>query len=132
MAGNMKATLILATLALALVDPILAGAQPTPAPTQMVWARTDGRLIQGNPRLVRRAKAARAICKGARASAAASIGQIHYHSRYGVINSGAAEQQRQNMLESLVNNCMAKRGYIYVTSQEAEARRAAAANDRRK
>jgi predicted phage gp36 major capsid-like protein len=132
MAANMKATLILAALASALVEPLSAAAQPTPAPTQMVWARTDGRLIQDNPRLVRRAKSARAICKGARASAAASMGQLHYHSHYGVINSGAAEQQRQNMLESLVNNCMAKRGYIYVTSQEAEARRVAAAKDRRK
>jgi hypothetical protein len=93
---------------------------------KQVWVRADGQSIRGNPRLEQQGQIDLTICKGETQKAAVGMAPIYYSGIAGAVNAAMIEQQRGSALKDVAIGCMAEKGYILSTEEEAEARRAAA------
>jgi hypothetical protein len=91
-----------------------------------VFVRADGQSIRGNPRLEQQAELDKAVCIGETQKAAVGMPPIYYQGLAGAINAGIIEGQRQNALMDVAIGCLASKGYILSTQEEAEARYLAA------
>jgi hypothetical protein len=94
---------------------------------KMVWVRIDGQSVRSNPKLEQQFVLDGTICKGETQKSAVGMAPIYYRGIAGAINASIIENQRESALMDVAKGCMAEKGYIYVTEQEADARFAAAA-----
>ncbi|MBB3020656.1 hypothetical protein FHR70_003742 [Microvirga lupini] len=111
----------------------LAGCQTTADQQQpkKVFVRADGQSIRGNPRLEQQAELDKTICIGETQKAAVGMSPIYYRGVVGAIQAGMIENQRQSALLDVAIGCMASKGYVVSTEEEAAARQAARSRPRR-
>lgn len=100
----------------------LAGCQTTAQQPRKAFVRADGQSIRGNPRLEQQAELDKTICIGETQKAAVGMAPIYYQGIAGAINAGIIEGQRQNALMDVAIGCLASKGYILSTEEEAERR----------
>jgi hypothetical protein len=90
---------------------------------KMVWIRTDGDYIRGNPAHEQKAELDKLACLGEAQKANVSGVTITGGGLYGAI----AAANREKAVVDVGKGCMADRGYLYVAEAEAPSRLAAAA-----
>lgn len=90
---------------------------------QMVWMRADGQRVGSNPALQSQFELDKIACNGEMQKAGLSGTQF---CRSGV-DCAIASSVRGNQMEAVGKGCMADRGYLYVSVDEAEARMSAMA-----
>ena len=104
----------------------LAGCQTTgEQQPKKVWVRADGQSIRGNPKLEQQGELDLTVCRGETQKAAVGMAPIYYRGIAGAINASIIESQRQDALLDVIKGCMASKGYILSTEEEAAARQAA-------
>ena len=94
------------------------------------WMRADLRRISGDPERERQAALDKAVCLGETQKSAVGMAPVSYRGIGGAIDAAILENQRGDALKDVAKGCMAQRGYLYVTREEAEAQLAAAESDR--
>jgi hypothetical protein len=88
---------------------------------QMVWMRADAQRISGNPALQQQLELDKIACNGEMQKAGLSGTQFCR----GLADCMVASSIRGGQMESVGKGCMADRGYLFVSADEAEARFAA-------
>jgi hypothetical protein len=89
-------------------------------PVDMVWVRTDGRVIKSDPVLLHQAEIDRTICGG-------DTGRAGLTGLNPVTPDGGnrrISERRGELSADVMRGCMAEKGYVYVRADEAEARSA--------
>jgi hypothetical protein len=123
------------TMKLIPVALLLAGCQTTAqqqqGPQQPVWARADGRMIRGNAALEQQWQMDTTYCKAEAYKAGLSAGPIYWQGIAGAIAADIAENNRSKAMVEIAKGCMAGKGYIQISMEEAEARRLRQAGRRR-
>jgi hypothetical protein len=108
-------------LALLVAAGCLAGCQTAAPPEQLLWLRTDGQRMSGDPALESRARADLAFCQ--RQAEAAGVGNVDI--TQGAISSAAASNPAYAASISAARACMGARGYALVPQSQAAATSAA-------
>jgi len=122
----MKSTLI----AVGVAALVLAGCQTTAEQPQRGWVRVDGRPMIGNPQLTQQLQIDQTICLGETSKAASGMQPVYWRGIGGAIQAQMIENQRTDMLTNVAKGCMAEKGYMLMTAEEAAAFRASRAQSR--
>jgi uncharacterized lipoprotein YajG len=96
---------------------MLAGCAAAP---KTLWVRVDGQRVRDNPVLMQRGEVDRTICLGERQRATLSGVTVAPGGLYGAI----AAQERGHAGYQVAAGCMAEKGYLLVTEDQAEAKSA--------
>lgn len=110
------------TAGMAVAALVLAGCATTP-PVEMMWVRTDGERMTGNPALEAQFEVDGAVCRGRMASSQAGMPVVYHNgSLAGAFDAAATQATQRAALEDVGRGCMAERGYLYVPKQEVDAK----------
>lgn len=100
------------------IVPVLMGVMlsgcATEPPVKMTWIRIDG--SRPDPAQY---EVDATICQGAMAQAAVGQTPVYYSGLAGAIAAGAIVAERNQGIEAIGKGCMAQRGYLRVTEEEA-------------
>jgi hypothetical protein len=108
----------------------LAGCQTTSQQSQMTWVRIDGQSSINNPKIQQQFQIDRLVCQGETNKAASNMQPVYWRGIAGAVQAQMVENQRTDTLKGVAEGCMAEKGYIQVTMEEAQARNAARSRPR--
>ena len=103
----------------------VAGCQTAGQKQNITFVRADGRPMRGNAKLEQQFQLDATICKGEMQKIAAGAAPIYYSGIVGAVNAEMIAQGKKNALLDVGKGCMAERGYVQISEEEAEARRLA-------
>lgn len=95
----------------------VTGCATAPPPVQKVWVRTDGQRSADNPALKQEFELAKTACFGQANAAGLSGTQLCR----GPVDCSIQADQRTSAQISVLEGCMADRGYTWVREDQAEA-----------
>lgn len=103
------------TIAAVLAIGLVGCASPPPP---KVWVRTDGKIMTGNPALEQQAALDKTMCNGEAQKASLSAGTNYYGS---LLVHSVEENRRDQAAGGVFEGCMASKGYVATTADNAQA-----------
>ena len=89
-------------------------------PPPMMWVRTDGQRVVGNPALMQQAEIDKTVCVGdAQKTNLSSLTPVET-SKYSWGLDPSVERQRSQASVDTLKGCMAQKGYILVPADQAD------------
>lgn len=92
------------------------------APTNQIWLRTDGRSQVGNPHLMQQFEIDRTVCVGETQKSAVGAPVVYTDGSIGsTVSAAMVAGQKSDALTDVMKGCMAQKGYVMVSKDQAPA-----------